>query len=89
MNRSYISVLFVLLLCVVAVGFYRGWFTLSSPSPDTGSNKVNVNLTVDQGKMEEDAQTVKKEAAELVGRATEKTTGSGDQAKDKVKYIDP
>jgi hypothetical protein len=39
--------------------------------------------------MEEDAQAVKKEAAELVGRATEKTTGSGDQAKDKVQYIDP
>jgi hypothetical protein len=89
MNRSFFSILLLLLICVIAVGFYRGWFTLSSPSPDTGSNKVNVNLTVDQGKMQEDAQAVKKEAAELVGRATEKTTGSGDQAKDKVKFIDP
>ena len=89
MKRSSITVLFVLLVCVVALGFYRGWFSLSSHGPDAGSNKVNVNLTVDQGKMQEDAQAVKKEAAELVGRATDKTTGSGDQAKDKVKYIDP
>jgi hypothetical protein len=88
MNRSFISVLFVLLLCVVAVGFYRGWFTLSSPSPDTGSNKVNVNLTVDQGKMQEDAESVKKEATELVSKVTEKATGPSDQATEKVKSSD-
>jgi hypothetical protein len=88
MNRSFISVLFVLLICVVAVGFYRGWFTLSSPSPDTGSNKVNVNLTVDQGKMQEDAETVKKKTTELVGKVTEKAAGPSDQATEKVKSSD-
>ena len=81
MNRSYISVLFVLFLCVVAVGFYRGWFTLSSPSPDTGSNKVNVNLTVDQGKMQEDAETLKNKAAEFAGKAAEEPNDLGGRAK--------
>jgi len=83
------SVLLVLLLGVVAVGFYRGWFTLSSHSPDTGSNKVNVNLTVDRDKMQEDAATVKKEATELVGKVTEKAAEPGDQAAENVKASTP
>jgi hypothetical protein len=79
MNRSGISVLFVLLVCVIAFGFYRGWFTLSSRSPDAGSNKVNVNLTVDKGKMQEDAETVKNKATELTSTVTGQAKGSGDQ----------
>jgi hypothetical protein len=79
MNRKFITVLFVLLLCTVAVGFYRGWFTLSSGSSDAGSNKVNVNLSLDQGKMQEDAETVKDKVAELTGKATAEVEGSGGQ----------
>ncbi len=71
MNRTVITVLLVLLVGVVALGFYRGWFALSSRSPDAGSNKVNVNLTVDREKMQEDAQTVQKKATELTGEVTE------------------
>ena len=82
MNRSIITVLFVLLVCVVAVGFYRGWFALSRSSPNAESNKVNVNLTVDRDKMQADAETVKKQATELVGKATEGANKLGDQAKD-------
>ena len=70
MNRSIISVLLVLIVGVAAVGFYRGWFTLSSRRPDAESNKVNINLTVDQDKMKEDAETVKQKAAELTGQGT-------------------
>jgi len=69
MNRSIISVLLVVLICIVAVGFYRGWFTVSSRNADAGSNKVNVSLTVDKGKMQEDAAMVKNKATELTGRA--------------------
>jgi hypothetical protein len=36
----------VLLVCVVGFGIYRGWFSLSSSSPGTGSDKVNISLTV-------------------------------------------
>ena len=70
MKRPIIKVLLVLLIFVVAAGFYRGWFTLSSRSSDAESNKVNINLTVDQGKIQEDAETVKKKATELTGQGT-------------------
>ena len=74
MNRSIITVLFVLLICVVAVGFYRGWFTLSSRSADAGSNKVNVSLTVDKGKMQEDVELVKNKGTELTHKVTDPAT---------------
>ena len=89
MNGSIMSVLFVLLVGVVALGFHRSWFALSSRGPDAGSNKVNVNLTADQGKMQDDSETVKKKAAELTGKVTEEAKGPGDLARDKVKSIDP
>jgi hypothetical protein len=65
MNRSIISLLLVLLVGVVAVGFYRGWFTLSSHRPDAGSDNVNINLKVDRDKMQEDAELLKNKATEL------------------------
>jgi hypothetical protein len=88
MNRFLITVVLVLLVGVVAVGFYRGWFTLSSRSPEAGSNKVNVNLTMDGDKMQADAQTVKDQAAELTGKVTEEVKGPGDRPADKAESID-
>ena len=69
-RSSFAVVVVVLLVCVVAFGFYRGWFTLST-HPDSGSKKVDVNLTMDQ-----DAERVKKEASDLVGKVKENTTGT-------------
>lgn len=71
MKRNLITVVLVLLLCVVALGFYRGWFALSSTSPGTGSNRVNFNLTVDPDKVKADAESVKDKTMELTGNATE------------------
>ncbi len=67
------KVLVVLLLCLVGFGFYRGWLNLSSRNHD-GSNKVDVNLTVDPDKAKQDVEKVKEKTSEL-----------GDQARDKVK----
>ncbi len=78
MNRSVISLLLVLLVGVAAVGFYRGWFTLSSHRPDAGSNNVNINLTVDRDKMQEDAEAVQVKATELAGKVTEQAPESGE-----------
>jgi len=89
MNRTIMSVLFVLLVGVVALGFYRGWFALSSSHPDIGSDKVNVNLTVDRGKMQEDAAAVKNKATHLTGNVTAEAKGLGDPTRDKVKSTDP
>ena len=47
----------VLTLGVVALGFYRGWFSLSSNSG--ADNKVKINLTLDPDKAKEDAAGLK------------------------------
>jgi hypothetical protein len=83
------AVLIVLVLLTIGLGFYRGWFAVSSRGPDVGSNKVNINLTVDRDKMQEDAEAVQNKTAELTGKATEEANGPGDLASDKVKSTDP
>jgi len=78
MKRLY-AVVIVLALIVVGVGFYRGWFALSSSTAGQGNNKVNVNLTVDPDKMKEDAEAVKGRTAELTGQAKEAVNRPADQ----------
>jgi len=75
-------VLFVFALLVMGLGFSRGWFAMSRPGADEGSNKINVSLTVDPDKMKEDAGAVKKKAAELTGQGKEGVNELGDQASD-------
>lgn len=77
--RRTIMVLLAVLVCVVAFGFYRGWFTVSSPGADKKNNKVDVNLTVDRAKIEKDAETVKKKATEITGKVTEEANKLGDR----------
>ena len=67
------KVLLVLLLCVIGIALYRGWFVLTSRSQDE-SSKVEVNLTVDPDKAKEDAEKV-----------IDTTTELGDRARDSVK----
>jgi hypothetical protein len=74
------KVLVVLAICVAALGFYRGWFSLSSRSRDAESNKVNVSLTVDPDKMKEDAEKVEEKTAELTDNAAAQAKELGDQA---------
>ena len=62
--KKLILVVLVLLMCVVGFGFYRGWFSLSSSGPSVGSDKVNINLTVDPDKMKADTKMVKDKTIE-------------------------
>jgi hypothetical protein len=78
------TVLIVLVVLVVGLGFYRGWFALSRPAPDAGSNTVNVNLATDPDKMKQDAQAVKEKATELTGGVTDDNKADG-QVDDNVK----
>ena len=75
-------VLLVLVLCVVGFGFYRGWFALSRTSPDPGSHKVNINLTVDPDKMKADTEMVKEKTTKFSSQAKEEATEPGNPAKD-------
>ena len=66
----------VLLVCLVGIGLYQGWFSLSSPSPDTESNKVNFNVSVDKSKMKSDVkkagEKIKEEVSVLADKAVAK-----------------
>jgi hypothetical protein len=54
----------VVLICLVGVGFYLGWFSLSHQNLDKQGNKVNVNLSVDKAKMKSD---IKKAEGKVTG----------------------
>ncbi len=64
--RSLIKLLAVLLIGLVAIGLYRGWFSLSSSKPDDESDKVNVTVSVDKGKMQSDIKVAKEKVKEEI-----------------------
>jgi hypothetical protein len=60
-----IRILFTLVLivaCVGAFGFYRGWFHVAS---DSNGDKSNVTLTVDKNKIQDDKQAARDKAHDL------------------------
>ncbi len=71
--RSLIKLLAVLLVALVGIGIYRGWFSLTNSKPDAKGDKVNVNLSVDQGKIRSDV----KKAEEKVKEGIEELEGKG------------
>ncbi len=75
--RKLFGVLIVIAILVVGLGFYRGWFTLSTSNPEAEADKVNVEMTVDRGKMNEDAKAVKDKTTELTDRAKEQASEPG------------
>ena len=81
------AVLIVLALVVVGWGFYRGWFALSSSEADQG-NKVNVNLTVDGDKVQEDVEAVKEKTAELTESVAGPETKPSEPADQSVELKD-
>ena len=55
-RRNLSTFVFVLLVgLIVAVGFSRGWFTVST-SDDSAADEVHVNLTLDRGKFQKDTE---------------------------------
>ena len=81
MMKSFLMIVFVLVLCVIGFGFYRGWFTTSSTSSKADSHEVNVNLTIDRDKIEADTETALDKAAELTGQAQKGASEIVDQNK--------
>ena len=65
--KKFWAVLLVLVVLIAAVGFYRGWFALSSPGRDAGADKLDVNLSVDPAKVREDIEAVKRTAVQRTG----------------------
>ena len=57
---------FTLLICVLIVGFYLGWFSFTKSAPDPQSNRVNVNVSVDQQKMGADLHRFEQNVAKRI-----------------------
>lgn len=67
-----LMVIIVLIAIVAAVGFYQGWFHLSSSSNNADDTSA-VTLTVDKAKLHKDEKLAK-----------DKVEAVGNQVKDKV-----
>ncbi|MFZ1933959.1 MAG: hypothetical protein WCB27_12180 [Thermoguttaceae bacterium] len=71
--RLLLKLIVVLVICVVVIGFWRGWFSFSrTPNPDSDGNKTNFNVSVDNGKMKADLKKaedkVEKKMRQLEGK---------------------
>ena len=74
--RGILIFVVLLLVGIAGLGFYRGWFQVSSDR-DNADHKVNTTFTVDEDKIRED-----KEKVQGIGRqAKEKTGDAVDQSK--------
>lgn len=62
--KNLLVLIFVVLLCVVGFGFYRGWFSTTTSTQD---HKTNVNLTVDRDKIQDDVNSLKKQTSIATG----------------------
>jgi hypothetical protein len=69
--RRFLIVLVLVVAGVVGLGFYQGWFHLSTGGPD---GKANLPVTVDKAKIDEDKEKAKEKVQELEQKAKEKVT---------------
>lgn len=66
--RKFLGTLVILAVIIAGVGFFRGWFGVSS---DDQPGETNVELTIDKDKIKQDAETASEKARELTGRSDE------------------
>lgn len=59
---------FVLVLCLGGIGLYRGWFSFNNAGHDPQSDRVNINLSVDENKMQADLKTAEERLAQKVAQ---------------------
>lgn len=64
----------LLLVLVIGIGFYRGWFSMSSQTENPVNNNAEIRVAVDRDKIEADAEALKEKAQELTGEAKEKAS---------------
>jgi hypothetical protein len=77
--RALAFVVVLFLVGIVCVGFYRGWFQLST---DTANQKPSATITVDKDKIRADEQKAKDEMQSFRQEAKEKTGDRADKGKE-------
>jgi len=71
----FITFIVLLAVCVIALGFYLGWFGVSTTRDETGG-RTDVNIRVDEKKIESDAQKAKEKVKNAIDKTTEKVKGN-------------
>ena len=64
MNR-FISVVLILIILVVCVGFFRGWFSMTTNNEPL-TEKLDVHFQVDRDKMKQDANAVEEKTKSIL-----------------------
>jgi hypothetical protein len=80
MNRLLIVVV-LLVIGIVGLGIYQGWFNFTS---DNSDDKANINLKVDKDKIQEDEKKAVKKVQDLGHQVKDKLTAPSENNKDKT-----
>ena len=64
--KRFITILLFLIVLTVCIGFFRGWFSVST-SKELLGNKVDVNFQVDRDKMNNDAKSLQEKTKSMIG----------------------
>jgi hypothetical protein len=72
MMTRLLTLLIVLVVCIGALGFYQGWFSIGSTSSE---GKSHITLEVDKEKIREDEKKAEDKAKDLEHRAKDKVSG--------------
>lgn len=79
--RRLLIVLVVLVAGVAGLGFYQGWFRVSTGGTD---GKPNATFTVDQDKIEADKEKAKEKLQGLEQKAKENTAAAAGHGKEEA-----
>jgi len=66
--RKFLGTLVILSLIVAGVGFYRGWFSVSTYDQP---GETNVELKIDKQQIKQDAEAVSEKTRELTGQSND------------------
>ena len=80
--RGFLVVLVLVVVGTVGVGFYRGWFQLSTGS---AAGKSNATITVDRDKIQADQDKVKKQAQDVAKNVSDRTSGATGKGKEEAR----
>lgn len=72
--RRLITTLFLLAVCVIALGFYLGWFDLST-AKDSNGGQTDVKIRIDEKRIEADTQKAKDKVKGAFEKTAEKLDG--------------
>lgn len=75
--RKFLGTLVILALIVAGVGFYRGWFGVST---DDQPGETNIEVTIDKDKIKQDAEAASEKARELASANNGQNNDQSDES---------